>query len=46
MSKNRKFQGTSGTSSDRRREVLGIVGLGIVVGHDGYPFTLMSSPAR
>ncbi len=28
MSKNRKIQGTSGTSSDRRREVLGIVGLG------------------
>ncbi len=28
MSKHRKIQGTSGSSSDRRREVLGIVGLG------------------
>ncbi|MBA2543958.1 MAG: DNA translocase FtsK 4TM domain-containing protein, partial [Deltaproteobacteria bacterium] len=28
MSKNRKIQGTSGNSADRRREVLGIVGLG------------------
>src|SRR5438876_747400 len=28
MSKNRKFKGPSGSSGDRRREVLGVIGLG------------------